>query len=567
MDKIENSRRVEHFKDKIFRLSELASEHGQEESFQEIATVLEELQVAEEELLQQNEELAAARALLDAERQRYQNLFDFAPDGYLVTDPHGVVQEANLAFASLVQLEPERLAGKPLAVFVSLEDRPALRAWLAGISGQGLYQYEVRLQLESQEPFEAELRVQAVCEPAGQVTALRWLVRDITDRKQARLALMQAKAELQEMVAARTEALQRANRQLRESEERLRLALQAARMGVWEWELNSGLVYCSPEVAGLAGLPPGTLGNSYQSFLELVDPRDRFAVHRAAQRAVREEGNFDVEFRLAGQGQPKRWLASLGQVVNQPSGRGGRLVGVVMDVSERKQAETARLELLQQLERAQEEERRRISRELHDQVGQDLTALLLDLQAIKAATASQAEIRETVQKAQQIAEQVAAELHHLALQLRPTALDDLGLQTTLANLALEWSRRYHVQVEFHSFGLETVRLPPAIETTLYRVVQEALTNVVRHAAASQASVILDRRAEYVLAVVEDNGRGFEVETAGRAGGQAPKLGLVGMRERVAQAGGQFNVESAPGKGTTVFVRIPLAEGNEGNLNE
>jgi signal transduction histidine kinase len=141
--------------------------------------------------------------------------------------------------------------------------------------------------------------------------------------------------------------------------------------------------------------------------------------------------------------------------------------------------------------------------------------------------------------------------------LRPAALDDFGLDMALRRYASEWSEHNGVAVDFHSQGVEAHRLPTEVETTLYRITQEALTNVLRHAKAQRVGVILERRPDHVLLIVEDDGRGFDAQAVLNAADAHGKLGLLGMQERVMLANGTIEIESAPGAGTTMFVRIPL----------
>jgi PAS domain S-box-containing protein len=233
------------------------------------------------------------------------------------------------------------------------------------------------------------------------------------------------------------------------------------------------------------------------------------------------------------------------------------------EIARRERAEAARQELLQRLAAAGEEERRRIARELHDQTGQHLTALSLGLKSLGDATPEASPARQRIEQLKALTALLGKEVHDLALELRPTALDDLGLHTALVNYAEEWSSRSGVPVDYHGDGLDAERLPPLIETALYRVVQESLTNVFRHAQARRVSLILRRSRDQVFAVIEDNGRGFDPEGGVSGDGAGGRLGLLGMRERVELVGGALTVESAPGRGTTVFARIPLRAGGEG----
>jgi two-component system CheB/CheR fusion protein len=227
-------------------------------------------------------------------------------------------------------------------------------------------------------------------------------------------------------------------------------------------------------------------------------------------------------------------------------------------VAERAQSELVRRQLLQQLVTAQEEERRHIARELHDQLAQDLTGLILGLKALQDSAPAGDQSTERMAQLQAMAVSIAGEVRGLAVQLRPSVLDDLGLALALSNYVEQWSARANVGVDLHTSGLDGERLPLVVETTLYRLVQEALTNVLKHAQASEVSVIIERTADEVRLIVEDDGGGFSASAASGEPGATPRLGLLGMQERVALLDGTLTVESASDSGTTIFARLPVA---------
>jgi PAS domain S-box-containing protein len=251
-----------------------------------------------------------------------------------------------------------------------------------------------------------------------------------------------------------------------------------------------------------------------------------------------------------------------GQIINtEVSGVGFTYRGkqatqsVIRDITERVRAKEARIQLQLRLLVAQEEERRRLSRELHDQMGQHLPALILGLKAQKDA--GQISV-DHLQQLQDLAERIARDTHQLARDLRPAALDDFGLVIALSNYLEEWSQRYKLLADFQSIGFnDEERFSVQVETTLYRTVQEALTNVVKHAEAEHVSLILKQSPEALLAVIEDDGKGFEVEAVMDTPIAERRLGLLGMQERVELVGGTLEIESAPGAGTTVAIRIPI----------
>jgi signal transduction histidine kinase len=206
---------------------------------------------------------------------------------------------------------------------------------------------------------------------------------------------------------------------------------------------------------------------------------------------------------------------------------------------------------------AGEEERRRISRELHDGTGQNLTGLLLGLQALHASLPAEDPHTAQVFRLQEIAQSAQGEIHDLALELRPAALDDLGLVVALEAHVERWATITAIEVDFQCAGLQGTRLLPPIEVTLYRVIQEALNNVAKHAHARRVSLVVERRSDCIVAVIEDDGCGFDAQRVCGSAATARGLGLLGMHERVGQVGGSLTIESSPGEGAALFVRVPI----------
>jgi PAS domain S-box-containing protein len=236
------------------------------------------------------------------------------------------------------------------------------------------------------------------------------------------------------------------------------------------------------------------------------------------------------------------------------NGKAARLA-LVNDITERKQMEHMRSRLLHKIISAQEDERRRIARELHDEVGQSLTALLVGLRAMEQAMRRSPRDGETAELSK-IAEQTLNDVQRLAVGLRPSVLDDVGLEAALTRYLEDFSRIHGIETDLKI--LSGRRLPYAVETTLYRLVQEALTNVAKHAGAQNASVMVVNTAESVQVIIEDDGHGFDVESMLKK--QPDRhLGLHGMRERVALLDGNITIESKPGGGTSISVMIPMRE--------
>jgi PAS domain S-box-containing protein len=244
--------------------------------------------------------------------------------------------------------------------------------------------------------------------------------------------------------------------------------------------------------------------------------------------------------------------------------RDGLLVGysvVTHDVTERRRHAEVRARLLDQVISGREEEQRRIARELHDETGQSLTSLLVGLRSLESAPSLES-AHEQVAELRRLTARTLDEVHRLARGLRPAVLDELGLLPAVEQLALDYVQTLGFPVDVSAVGFGLKRLPPTVETTVYRVVQEALTNTAKHAGARTASVVLRQRRDVVQAIVADDGCGFDVDTALRAPATWGHLGLHGMRERAALLGGSVTIESTPGEGTTIYVRIPISGGTD-----
>ncbi|MFN2502370.1 MAG: PAS domain S-box protein [Pyrinomonadaceae bacterium] len=235
------------------------------------------------------------------------------------------------------------------------------------------------------------------------------------------------------------------------------------------------------------------------------------------------------------------------------------------EMEERQTAEKQRIDLLQQVVTTQENERRRIARDLHDQLGQRLTGLRLKIASLKTDVATDDKVLERVQGIEEIAAAVDTEVGFLVWELRPASLDEHGLVSAVKSFVEDWSRHYQTEADFMTNGLRTPRFDKDIETQLYRIVQEGLNNIVKHAQASRVSVLLKCDGDDLKLIIEDNGVGFDPATKGASREVGRGLGLIGMGERAMLVGGDVQVESEPGAGTTIFVRVPLSNGcNNGN---
>jgi PAS domain S-box-containing protein len=311
---------------------------------------------------------------------------------------------------------------------------------------------------------------------------------------------------------------------------------------------NGLIVHCNRRFAEIVQTPLArVIGMPLRRF---VSPADAATLEAMRKAATRESTRGDVQFR-AGDGSLVPVAVSFAPLHQEGSADVNGVVGVVTDITERRRAEAERARLVERMITAQEEERRRIARELHDEIGQSLTALLVGLRSIERSPT----VERAVELAQQLRETTAQtldEVGRLWQGLHPGVLDDLGLAAAVTRHAQEFARLHEIAVDVRTHGLEADGLSPVLRATVYRVLQEALTNVAQHARARAASVWLSREAGTVQLRVQDDGAGFQPGNGGR-------LGLRGMRERAALLGGSVEVESQPRAGTTIIAQFPVRD--------
>jgi PAS domain S-box-containing protein len=226
------------------------------------------------------------------------------------------------------------------------------------------------------------------------------------------------------------------------------------------------------------------------------------------------------------------------------------------EVTERTQSEKSRVALLRKIVKTQEDERKRIAREIHDHVGQQVTGLQIQLQLLLNKYEKDSELTKEIKKVKSIANQIDSDVDFLAWELRPSVLDELGLAAAMKKFLEDWSKQFNISAEFNLIGLDGKHLLPEIEINLYRIGQEALNNTCKYAKASDVSVSLQRLDGTVSLIIEDDGIGFEPTKKAVMTGDDRGLGLVGMKERAELVGGSIEIESSSGKGTTIYVRVP-----------
>jgi PAS domain S-box-containing protein len=315
----------------------------------ELQETLEELQIAEEELRQQNEQLIYSRQITEAERLRYQNLFEFAPNGYLVTDALGIIQQANHGAASLLSVRQDHLVGKPLVVFIAEEDRSQFVSRLKKL--HEFQEWEMNFRSRKGLLFSASVRVNSMVDNEGKRTGCLWSISDISDRRKLEAALRQDSDVLEVRVKERTAELVIANKRLQEeiiereniqaslqeSEARLTLALEAGNIGIWDWHIQTNETLWSPTMGLMYGLPLNSSCPSIEDFLNLIYPEDRQHFQNCVSHSLEKKVDFVCEHRIVDCDGILHWLSSRGKVYCNENDQPIRMIGTTRDISERKQ--------------------------------------------------------------------------------------------------------------------------------------------------------------------------------------------------------------------------------------
>lgn len=404
--------------------------------------------------------------------------------------------------------------------------------------------------------------------------ALLRLVRTHLGRRAAALALpvaddeavvlRQYNAVLIHKLEQKVDQLETAELRAQRSQERLALALEGAEAGIWDWDLASGRIIWNDQHATLFGLRAEQFDGSYDAFRRCVHPDDVAAIEEkvAAARALHRD--YLHEFRVVWPDGSVHWIAGRGRFFYDADGAAQRMNGVVFDITERKQVEEslresrAHLEALaRRLLDVQESERRAIARELHDEIGGVLTAVKLNLHSLRgqgAGGAGDAALADSLE----LVDGAIQSVRSLSLDLRPSMLDDLGLIPTLKWYCQRQAGRSGVAIDL---ALEAIDLKaaPHLESACFRIVQEGVTNALRHSGAGRIRVALRRDDGRFAIEIVDDGRGYDVALARQRGVQGESSGLLGIEERARLLGGRLAIASSPGAGARIRVEFALPD--------
>lgn len=488
---------------------------------QQLVTKLEEKNKA---LLQRTDELRETFEKLHA-------VIDAAPVATIALDCECRVKMWNPAAERIFGWSESEAIGRIPPYLNSDEDRECRAISARAFAGETITGMEVRRRRRDGTLVDVNLSIAPLRDVEGKVVGAMVMLEDITERKLAEEVLQRREAQLEEAQAL-------------------------AGLGSWDWDIPQDKLHWSDEIYSIFGVTPEEFSANEQAFLKCVHPDDRKQIEAGIADALAGSRPYDYEIRVVRPDGSVRIVHSRGRVVYDETGKPIRMFGMAQDITERKQVEAelenarVRSEMLsRRLLETRESELRMIARELHDEIGQSLTAAKLEIEAAKRST-DPASLALRLDDAAAVIEHLLQRVRELSLDLRPPLLDELGLVPALRAHVNQQAERAGLSVRFVTDEL-CERLDSAIEISCFRVAQEALTNTIRHAQAKAIEIELHCPEGELRLIIHDDGVGLDVVAATARAERGQSFGLLSMRERVELVGGRFECKSAPGEGTTI----------------
>jgi len=457
-------------------------------------------------------------------RFRHAAIVESSEDAIASVTLAGVIASWNAGAQRIFGYTDNEAVGSPVTILVPPELLDEENQILETLRAGGrIEQLETVRITKAGKRINVSLSITPIKNTTGDIVGCSGIARDITARRQAAEAL-------------------------RVSEERLRLAQQAARIETFEWNIQTGVMSWTRELEAMYGLPPGSFGGTQEAFQNLVHPDDRARVIELVNDSLKTGQPTKGEWRVVWSDGSVHWIAGEWQVFLNESGEPLRMVGVNKEITERKWAEEALLGVNRKLLEAQEQERTRIGRELHDDISQRLALLAVELEQVQH---DPSEVQIRLGKLQKEISEISDDVEALSHELHSSKLQYLGAVAGIRSWCREFGERQNMEIDFGSDA--GIVLPFEIGVCLLRVLQEALHNAVKHSDVKRVEVRLTGEPNQVHLIVSDLGKGFDVESAMQSKG----LGLTSMKERVRLVNGTIAIESKPMGGTTIHACVPF----------
>lgn len=500
-------------------------------SSDEINVLLNELQVYQLELEMQNDELKASYTTLDQERAKFVGLYDLAPVGYFILDYLGIVEEANQNGVDLLNMSKHTILHKRFQSFIAPQSWEDFYNFLHRMqNGDGKQSAEIKLMLPREEIIYTRMEGRAISNMV--VTDVKYYITliDITESRNAQQIL-------------------------KETKERLEMTLKASATGTWTIECDANKVFLDTHSYNIMGISNWNFDGTIKGLVDVVWPEDQLHVRHQLMNAVTGLKDIDLEFRVADNNGDLKYISAKGHEIRVLENV-TCFAGILMDITDRKKMEQE-AEMLKNGQQklilsatltAQEKERNNISRALHDSVCQLLYGIRLNLESVQRTR----NLKDEIKNVNELLDQAIKETRELSYELTPSVLKDFGFVAGIKEMAQRTSTpHFHIDTYIDGAADE---LHPDVQLYIFRMIQELISNCIKHAQASHAEIKVSLKNNQVLVMVADNGKGIttDIEDAAKTGS-----GLSGIKNRVYLLNGQIKFDSSKkGLIVTITFNIP-----------
>jgi PAS domain S-box-containing protein len=479
----------------------------------------------------------SSQALPAQAKELFHYLFEQASLGIAVEDLEGTLLLANPALCSMLGYREDELCGTSCSKFANPEDSQDDWALFQQLRAGVIDRYSLEKRYVRKDGYQlwGRLNVSQLRNGDGGSPLVFAFVEDITERKRSEEAL-------------------------RESEERFRLAVQAAKMYAYEWDVQTDKVVRSEEYVNVLGYTCQEKELTREQILAAIHPDDRSQFIGSVDQLTPQNSTSQVTYRLLRPDGHVVWLEKRARGFFDEQGKLLRMIGMVANITERKLTEAALASVSRKLIEAQEQERTRIARELHDDIGQRLAILAIKLAQLQQSPPHSSKLARHIGELQKQTSEIATDIQSLSHELHSSRLQFLGIAAAMRGFCREFGEQQKVEIDCKVHDLP-VPLSPDISLCFLRVLQEALHNAAKHSGVRHFEVELWGTPDEIYLTVSDSGAGFDIDAAKTSRG----LGLISMAERLKLLNGTLSIKSQLQRGTTIHARVPFSSGKDAQI--
>lgn len=480
---------------------------------------------------------------LKRSKEHFKHLIENAIDIITVLEYDGTIRYESPSIERILGYTPEELEGKNVFEYLHAGDAEKVREKFAGVVASPGHSDSAEFRFRHKN---------------GSWIYLQSIAKNVDNAKEGPGVIVNSRDVTERVLAWE---------KLKQNEKQLSLAQQIGHLGSWEWDIVKNSLHWSDELCRIYGIDPENQPDSYDEYLQYLHPEDREMADEMIRNAYENKSDFAFEHRLIRPDGSIKILSCRGEVITDQSGKPVKMIGTGQDITEIKEAEQKLRIYSEQLrnltakqEKVREDERIRIAREIHDELGQMLTVLRMEItivfKNVKKIYGEEfvSDFSKEVDKLLSRIDTIIRSVQRITTELRPEVLDDLGLKEAIEWHASEFEERTGLKLNFTNRAPSINNLDEERSTAIFRIFQETLTNIMRHAGASKVNIKLEEDEKYLFLNVQDDGVGIarkEIE-------HSNSLGIIGMRERSKFLGGSIDFRTAPGGGTIVTLKIPMA---------